>query len=163
MWLSTSINSQKQALHRDRPHFLYFMLTTCSPAPYCHKEAMLLPVYFTHAMRFYTSIIIWSGSMQKHLRAPGFVTTHYFVWVFFYVPYTIFYSVIHSLLHASPQWEAADAETRVPAVENTKKGNTGLYVHRKPLRLIRDGEVEGSGFLYLTPTRYTVPTRMILH
>ena len=101
--------------------------------------------------------------MQKHLRAPGFVTTHYFVWVFFYVPYTIFYSVIHSLLHASPQWEAADAETRVPAVENTKKGNTGLYVHRKPLRLIRDGEVEGSGFLYLTPTRYTVPTRMILH
>ena len=34
---------------------------------------------------------------------------------------------------------------------------------QKPLRLIRDGEVGGSGFLYLTPTRYTVTTRMILH
>ena len=34
----------------------------------------------------------------------------------------------------------------------------------KPLRLIRDEEVGGSGiFLYLTPTRYTVTTRMILH
>ena len=34
---------------------------------------------------------------------------------------------------------------------------------QKPLRLIRDGEVGGSGILYLTPTRYTVTTRMILH
>ena len=35
---------------------------------------------------------------------------------------------------------------------------------QKPLRLIRDGEVGGSGFfLHLTPTRYTVTTRMILH
>ena len=34
---------------------------------------------------------------------------------------------------------------------------------QKPLRLIRDGEVEGSGILFLTPTRYTVTTRMILH
>ena len=34
---------------------------------------------------------------------------------------------------------------------------------QKPLRLIRDGEVGGSEILYLTPTRYTVTTRMILH
>ena len=34
---------------------------------------------------------------------------------------------------------------------------------QKPLRLIRDGDVGGSGILYLTPTRYTVTTRMILH
>ena len=34
---------------------------------------------------------------------------------------------------------------------------------QKPLRLIRDGEIGGSGILYLTPTRYTVTTRMILH
>ena len=33
---------------------------------------------------------------------------------------------------------------------------------QKPLRLTRDGNVGGSGFLYLTPTRYTVTTRMIL-
>ena len=34
---------------------------------------------------------------------------------------------------------------------------------QKPLRLIRDGEVGGSGILYLTPTRYTIATRIILH
>ena len=34
---------------------------------------------------------------------------------------------------------------------------------QKPLRLIRDGKVGGSGILYLAPTRYTVTTRMILH
>ena len=34
---------------------------------------------------------------------------------------------------------------------------------QKPSRLIRDGEVGGSGILYLTPTRYTVTTIMILH
>ena len=34
---------------------------------------------------------------------------------------------------------------------------------QKPLRLIRDGEVGGSGTLYLTPIRYTVTTTMILH
>ena len=39
----------------------------------------------------------------------------------------------------------------------------GALRPQKPLRLIRDGEVGGSGILYLTPTRYTVTTRMILH
>ena len=39
----------------------------------------------------------------------------------------------------------------------------GAFRPQKPLRLIRDGEVGGSGILYLTPTRYTVTTRMILH
>ena len=41
----------------------------------------------------------------------------------------------------------------------------GALRPQKPLRLIRDGEVGGGGreFLYLTPTRYTVTTRMILH
>ena len=34
---------------------------------------------------------------------------------------------------------------------------------QKPLRLIRDGEVGGSGIIYLTPTRWTVTTRIILH
>ena len=34
---------------------------------------------------------------------------------------------------------------------------------QKPFRLIRDGEVGGSGIIYLTPTRYTVTIRMILH
>ena len=40
-----------------------------------------------------------------------------------------------------------------------------LWVLRpqKPLRLIRDGEVGGSGIIHLTPTRCTVTTRMILH
>ena len=33
---------------------------------------------------------------------------------------------------------------------------------QKPLRLIRDGEVGGSEILYLTPTRYSVSTTMIL-
>ena len=32
----------------------------------------------------------------------------------------------------------------------------GALRPQKPLRLIRDGEVGGSGILYLTPTRYTV-------
>ena len=39
----------------------------------------------------------------------------------------------------------------------------GAFRPQKPLRLIRDGEVGGSGILYLTPTRSTVATRMILH
>ena len=38
-----------------------------------------------------------------------------------------------------------------------------LNVYSNFLRLIRDGEVGGSGILYLTPTRYTVTTRMVLH
>ena len=39
----------------------------------------------------------------------------------------------------------------------------GALRPQKPLRLIRDGEVGGSGILYLTLTRNTVTTRMILH
>ena len=39
----------------------------------------------------------------------------------------------------------------------------GALRPQKPLRLLRDGEVGGSGILYLTPTHYTVTTRMILH
>ena len=50
----------------------------------------------------------------------------------------------------------------------TRNGYTGERKHgalrpQKPLRLIRDGEVGVSGILYLTPTRYNVTTRMILH
>ena len=37
----------------------------------------------------------------------------------------------------------------------------GALRPQKPLRLMRDGEVGGSGILYLTPTRYTVTTRMM--
>ena len=40
----------------------------------------------------------------------------------------------------------------------------GALHPQKPLRLIRDREVQGLGILYLTPTtRYTVNTGMILH
>ena len=39
----------------------------------------------------------------------------------------------------------------------------GALCPQKPLRLIRDGEAGGREFLYLTPTRYTVTTRMTLH
>ena len=39
----------------------------------------------------------------------------------------------------------------------------GALRPQKPLRLVRDGEVGGREFLYLTPTRYTVTTRMTLH
>ena len=40
----------------------------------------------------------------------------------------------------------------------------GALRPQKPLRFIRDGEVEGSGLcFYLKPTRYTVTTRMTLH
>ena len=45
--------------------------------------------------------------------------------------------------------------------ESSKKH--GALRPQEPSRLIRDGEVEGSGFLCLTPTRYAVTTRMILH
>ena len=39
----------------------------------------------------------------------------------------------------------------------------GALRPQNPSRLVRDGEVGGSGILYLTPTRYTATTRMILH
>ena len=38
----------------------------------------------------------------------------------------------------------------------------GLLRPQKPVRLIRDGEVGGREFLYLTPTRYSVFTKVIL-
>ena len=44
-----------------------------------------------------------------------------------------------------------------------KDRKQGASHPQKPLRLIRDGEIGGSGILSLTPTRYTVTTRMILH
>ena len=52
--------------------------------------------------------------------------------------------------------------------DHRKRGKSQRKKHsalrpQKPLRLIRDGEVGGSGILYLTPTRYTVTTRMTPH
>ena len=44
-----------------------------------------------------------------------------------------------------------------------KEGNMGLYVHRNHLGLLGTGKLGGREFLYLTPTRCTVTTRMILH
>ena len=44
-----------------------------------------------------------------------------------------------------------------------KEGNMGLYVHRNHLGLLGTGKLRGREFLYLTPTRCTVPTRMTLH
>ena len=43
------------------------------------------------------------------------------------------------------------------------RSETGVLRPQKPLRRIRDEEVGGREFLYLTPTRYTVTTRMVLH
>ena len=56
-----------------------------------------------------------------------------------------------------------------PPNNNTKialsagRGKHGALCPQKPLRLIGDGEDGGREFLYLTPTRYTDTTRMILH
>ena len=44
-----------------------------------------------------------------------------------------------------------------------KEANMQALRPQKPLRLIRDWEVGGREFLYLTPTRYTVTARMTLH
>ena len=44
-----------------------------------------------------------------------------------------------------------------------EEGNMGLYVHRSHYGLLGTGKLGGQEFLYLTPTRYTVTTRMILH
>ena len=50
------------------------------------------------------------------------------------------------------------------SLKKRKQGRKhGALRPQKPLRLIRDGEVGGSGILYLTRTRYIVTTRMILH
>ena len=43
------------------------------------------------------------------------------------------------------------------------KRKHGTLRPQKPLRFDRDGEVGGSESLYLTPTRYTVATRITLH
>ena len=39
----------------------------------------------------------------------------------------------------------------------------GAVRPQTPVRLIRDGEVGGREFLYLTPTGYTVTTKMTVH
>ena len=50
------------------------------------------------------------------------------------------------------------------AREEVEEGKKHLALRpQKSLRLTTDGEVGGSGILYLTPTCYTVTTRMILH
>ena len=52
-----------------------------------------------------------------------------------------------------------------PSIDSWGRKERKLWALRpqKPLRLTRDGEVGGSGIIYLTPTRCTVTTRMILH
>ena len=56
-------------------------------------------------------------------------------------------------------------EGETGADESDQVGNMGLYIHRNRLRLIRDGEIGRSEFRkkYLSPTRYTVTTRITLH
>ena len=39
----------------------------------------------------------------------------------------------------------------------------GALLPQKPIRLIWEGEVGGLGILYLTPTHYTVTSRMTVH
>ena len=46
---------------------------------------------------------------------------------------------------------------------SVEKGNMGLYVHRNHEGLLGTGKLGGREFLYLTPTRDTVTTKMILH
>ena len=54
-----------------------------------------------------------------------------------------------------------ESHLQVPLCKGRKHG---ALRPQKPLRLIRDGEVGGSGNLYLTPTRYAATTtRMTLH
>ena len=45
----------------------------------------------------------------------------------------------------------------------TDRKETLGFTSTETIQAYRDGEVGGSGILYLTPTRYTVTTRMILH
>ena len=45
----------------------------------------------------------------------------------------------------------------------TERKETLGFASTETIRLIRDGEVGGSGISYLQPTRYTVTTTMILH
>ena len=63
--------------------------------------------------------------------------------------------------HAAKRYFAVE-RLQVTRVER-KERKRGAFRSQKPLRLIRHGEVGGSGILYLTPTRYTVTTLMILH
>ena len=49
---------------------------------------------------------------------------------------------------------------RIAPLPRKKKKHYLALRPQKPLRLIRDGKVGGREFLYLTPTRYTVTTRM---
>ena len=44
-----------------------------------------------------------------------------------------------------------------------KEANMELYVHRNHKGLSGTGKLGGREFLYLTPTRHTVTTRLILH
>ena len=73
-----------------------------------------------------------------------------------------------SVRHARYQLSVLHALTKVVKIllvftENSMERKHGALRPQKPLRLIRDGEVGGSGILYLTPTRHTVTTRMLLH
>ena len=51
---------------------------------------------------------------------------------------------------------------RLPEQTRVERQKHGALRPQKPFRLIRDGKLGGQEFLYLTPTRYTVTTRMIL-
>ena len=65
--------------------------------------------------------------------------------------------------HLVTQWFGAQySSATVAQLRSTERKHWALRP-QKPLRLIRDGEVGGSGIWYLTPTRYTVTTRMIVH
>ena len=65
-------------------------------------------------------------------------------------------------LGRKPRWWDVHGVTDL--AKFTKEGRKhGALRPQKPLRLIRDGEIGGSGILYLTPTLYTVTTRMTLH
>ena len=66
-----------------------------------------------------------------------------------------------SSISSGPQQGGSKRAGRSPIICIGKEGNMGALRPQKPLRLIRDGEVRGSGILYLTPTRYTVITRRL--
>ena len=52
-------------------------------------------------------------------------------------------------------WPVQERFFKLCMIITWKEGNLGALCWQKPLRLIRDREVGGSGILYLTPTRYT--------
>ena len=80
------------------------------------------------------------------------------------------FQIFSNMFLCISQWMSTAAHTNIAAdVGEKRRWEWGWgWKHwalrpQKPLRLIRDGEVGGTGMLCLTPTHYTVTIRMTLH